>query len=398
MTSPQSPAGRPFRDAELAGVSTVAVEAVETLVASLPQDRLTSDAPKTEMLLGAWVDQNANWRLAHYAIDLLGTLLSDQFGAMRLDPPAGLLTFVTFSMTVLVPDAVALLKPQLEAALAKVVRQAVGANVAAFFTVMPRDELRGVPLTSSGTVSRVAAWVSAADRIAVLTGAGISTESGIPDYRGPDGAWTTNPASMRLVDIDAYLADPQVRVDAWQERMHHAAWTAEPGPGHQALVDLERLGKLRAVITQNIDGLHQAAGSSPKIVMELHGTIRLCRCLECGYETPMQEQLYRVQAGEPDPHCIRCGGLQKSATVAFGQSLDSDLLRRAIVAAGTCQLFLAVGTSLQVMPATRLCDIALGAGARLVIVNAEPTPYDHSAAAVLRGSIGETLPAIVGSA
>lgn len=244
-------------------------------------------------------------------------------------------------------------------------------------------------------VARVAALVAASDRITVLTGAGISTESGIPDYRGPNGVWTTNPASMRLVDINAYLADPQVRRDAWQERLHHAAWTATPGRGHLALVDLERTGKLPALITQNIDGLHQAAGSSPAVVLELHGTIHRCRCLDCGHETPMLEQLARVRAGETDPRCEICGGIQRSATVAFGQPLPPGVLDRAIQAAATCQAFLAVGTSLHVQPAARLCDVAVEAGAHLVIVNAEPTPYDHQATAVLRGRIGEVLPAIV---
>ncbi len=123
----------------------------------------------------------------------------------------------------------------------------------------------------------VAAKLKAANKITVLTGAGISTESGIPDYRGPQGVWTTNPASMRLVDIEVYRSDPQVRRDAWQERLHHAAWTASPSPGHRALVDLERAGKLSALVTQNIDGLHQAAGSTA--VLELHGTIREAKCL-----------------------------------------------------------------------------------------------------------------------
>jgi len=243
----------------------------------------------------------------------------------------------------------------------------------------------------TGDPTTVAAWIAAADRVAVLTGAGISTECGIPDYRGPNGVWTTNPASMRLVDIDAYLADPQVRVEAWQERLHHPAWTAQPGNGHRALVELERGGKLSALITQNIDGLHQLAGSDPSLVLELHGTIHRCRCLACGYETPMQEQLDRVRAGEPDPPCERCGGIQRSATVAFGQSLPAGVLRRAAAAVATSQVFLAVGTSLQVSPANRLCDVAIEAGGRLVIVNAEPTPYDGVASTVVRGRIGEVL-------
>jgi len=233
------------------------------------------------------------------------------------------------------------------------------------------------------------------DRITVLTGAGISTESGIPDYRGPNGVWTKDPAAQRLVDINWYLADPEVRRQAWQERLHHPVWGASPGPGHRALVELERAGELRALITQNIDGLHQAAGSSPSMVLELHGTIHRCRCLDCGYETPMQEQLDRVRSGEADPPCQRCGGIQRSATIAFGQALDPDVLRRAREAAATCRLFLAVGTSLRVQPAARLCALAHEAGAELIIVNGEPTPYDDVAAAVVHGPIGEVLPAVV---
>ena len=232
-------------------------------------------------------------------------------------------------------------------------------------------------------VRLVAALVEAADTITVLTGAGLSTDSGIPDYRGPNGVWTTNPASMRLVDIDAYRADPQVRRDAWQERLHHAAWTATPSPGHRALVDLERSGKLRTIATQNIDGLHQLAGS--QAVLELHGTIRQAKCLECGRRTPMQEQLDRVRAGEADPPCTACGGIQKSATVAFGESLDGAVLREAVEAARTCQLFLAIGTSLTVQPAASLFDFAQGAGASCMIINAEPTIYDQSADAVVHG-------------
>jgi NAD-dependent deacetylase len=161
--------------------------------------------------------------------------------------------------------------------------------------------------------------------IVVLTGAGISTESGIPDYRGPNGLSTRDPSALRMMQIDAYLADPDIRRQALPERMRHPAWTASPNAGHQALVELERAGRLRALITQNIDGLHQAAGSEE--VLELHGTIHRCRCLGCGFETPMQQQLDRVRAGEPDPACERCGGIQRSATIAFGQSLDGAVLR-----------------------------------------------------------------------
>src|SRR3954454_15941291 len=224
-------------------------------------------------------------------------------------------------------------------------------------------------------INDVGDWLREAERITILTGAGISTESGIPDYRGPNGVWTKNPAAARLVDIDAYLSDPEVRREAWLERMNHPAWTAQPSPGHVALVDLERSGRLIALATQNIDGLHGAAGTSGEVLLELHGTILRCRCLSCGFETPMQRQLDRVRAGEPDPSCVLCGGIQRSATVAFGQSLDVAVLNAALSAAQACDLFLAVGSSLTVQPAAQLCGVARRAG-KLVIVNPDPTPYD----------------------
>jgi NAD-dependent deacetylase len=231
--------------------------------------------------------------------------------------------------------------------------------------------------------------------ITVLTGAGISTESGIPDYRGPNGLWTRDPSAMRMMQIDVYVADADVRRRAWLERMHHPAWTAEPNAGHRALVDLERGGGLRSLITQNIDGLHQIAGSTD--VLELHGTIRRCRCLDCGHETPMQQQLDRVRNGDPDPRCERCGGIQRSATVAFGQSLDPAVLAAAFEAAAACDEFWSVGTSLTVHPAAQLAGVAKEHGARLVIVNAQPTPYDDVADDVIRDPIGQALPRLVSS-
>jgi NAD-dependent deacetylase len=243
------------------------------------------------------------------------------------------------------------------------------------------------------SIERVSGYVAAAERIAVLTGAGISTESGIPDFRGPNGVWTTKPESMKLVNIEDYLRDPQVRVRAWQERMRHPAWTAEPNDGHRALAELERRGALLALMTQNIDGLHQAAGSQR--VLELHGTIHQAKCLSCDRRTPMQEQLDRVRAGEPDPACTECGGIQKSATVAFGERLDPLVLETAMVASSACDLFLAIGTSLVVQPASLLAAEAHRRGAHLVIVNQGDTPLDDRADAVLRDPIGQVLPRIV---
>ena len=182
---------------------------------------------------------------------------------------------------------------------------------------------------------------------------------------------------------------------AWQNRRHHPAWDAEPNAVHLALVRLESSGRLRALLTQNIDGLHQRAGSSPARVVELHGTLYWAVCLGCGHRTPMAQVLARVDAGEADPRCLQCGGLQRSATIAFGQSLDPQVLRDAVHAARDCDVFVAACSSLQVYPAAGLCQIAQDAGARLVVANGTPTPYDDTADAVLRGELTETVPALV---
>jgi NAD-dependent deacetylase len=244
-------------------------------------------------------------------------------------------------------------------------------------------------------LARVAEWIVAADRVTVLTGAGISTDSGIPDFRGPQGVWTKDPKAERLSTLGHYMADPEVRVESWKQRLAHPAWTARPGPGHVALAELESKGHLHTLITQNIDGLHQLAGSSPEIVVEIHGTMREVVCMSCGERAPMQRALDRVRAGESDPPCRSCGGILKSATISFGQQLVDGDLRRSQVAAASCDLFLAIGTSLVVYPVAQLPQIALDVGARLVIVNGEPTPYNGMADAIISGRIGECLPAIV---
>lgn len=241
----------------------------------------------------------------------------------------------------------------------------------------------------------VGEWLRDADRVTVLTGAGISTESGIPDFRGPQGVWTKNPGAAAMATIEAYLADPEIRRSAWRNRREHPAWTAEPNAGHAALVELERTGRLRAIITQNIDGLHQKAGSDPALVIEVHGTLLEAECLTCGLRTPMPEVLGRVDRGEADPPCLTCGGIQKSATISFGQALRPEVFRAAELAARECDLFLAVGSSLSVQPAAGLCLEAIERGARLVIINAQRTPYDRLAGAVVRQPIGEILPELV---
>ena len=237
--------------------------------------------------------------------------------------------------------------------------------------------------------------VQAAEAVAVLTGAGISTDSGIPDFRGPNGVWTKNPAAEKSATLQNYLADPEVRKQAWRNRLESPAWTAQPNAGHRALVDLERQDKLHTLITQNIDGLHQAAGSDPDLVVEVHGTIREVGCMNCGERAPMERALDRVRAGEADPECRTCGGILKSATISFGQSLVADDLGRAERAARECDLLLAVGSTLAVYPICDVVPIARRLGASVVIVNAEPTQFDDLADAVVRGSISEVLPEII---
>jgi len=237
--------------------------------------------------------------------------------------------------------------------------------------------------------------VDDAERVVVLTGAGISTDSGIPDFRGPNGIWTKNPRAERAAHIDVYVSDPEVRRAAWRQRLHHPAWDAEPSAGHRALVELERRGKLTSLVTQNIDGLHQRAGTSPDQVIEMHGTMREVACLSCGERAPMERALERVRAGEEDPPCRSCGGLLKSATVSFGQPLAEADLRRAEEAALHCDLMLAVGSTLTVYPVADLPRVAMASGARLVTLNGEATGYDALADAVLRGPIGELLGPLV---
>lgn len=241
------------------------------------------------------------------------------------------------------------------------------------------------------------AFVDGARRIVVLTGAGISTDSGIPDFRGPSGVWTRDPKAERLSNIRYYVSDPEVRKAAWRGRLTHPAWRAQPNEGHRALVTLERLGKLHALITQNIDGLHQRAGNSDSVVVEVHGTLHQVICLDCGWKGPMQETLSRVRAGEEDPPCQTCGGMLKSDTISFGQPLVPEVIDRAMQAAEQADVLLAIGTTLQVFPAAAVVPAAKSAGARIVIINAQPTQFDDVADVVLRGSISGVLRQVCGT-
>jgi NAD-dependent deacetylase len=249
-------------------------------------------------------------------------------------------------------------------------------------------------MSSSSALSIVCEWVAASRRVVVLTGAGISTDSGIPDFRGPQGVWTLNPKAEKMSDIRHYVADPEVRRLSWQSRLAHPAFTAQPNAGHLALAALEKRAKLHALVTQNIDGLHQRAGNSTGAVIEVHGNIHHAICLTCAWKGAMQLVLARVRAGETDPPCQECGGILKSDTISFGQQLVPEVITRAMEVAQETDLLLAVGSSLQVYPIAGAVSLAKAAGARIVIVNAQPTQFDDLADAVLNDAIGEVLPQI----
>jgi len=245
-------------------------------------------------------------------------------------------------------------------------------------------------------VERAKAAVGRAERIVAFTGAGISTDSGIPDFRGPNGLWTKNPAAEKAATLQHYLADPEIRRAAWQNRLATPAWTAEPNGGHRALVALEQQDRLHSVITQNIDGLHQKAGQDPGRVIEVHGTVWFTRCWDCQDRRPMDEALDRVRSGDPDPDCVVCRGILKSDTISFGQALVPEVIDAALRASDECDLLLAVGSTLSVFPAANCVPRAKAGGARIVIVNGSETSMDRYADDLLVGAISEILPDIVG--
>src|SRR5262249_21969227 len=219
------------------------------------------------------------------------------------------------------------------------------------------------------SIKAAAQWVEQSRSIVALTGAGISTESGIPDFRGPQGLWTKNPKAEKMSDIRYYMTDPEVRRLAWQQRLVHPAWQAKPNAGHLALLALEQNGKLHTIVTQNIDGLHQAAGNSPGKVVEVHGSIHQVVCMACGWMGPMPETLKRVSAGEDDRGCRRCGGILKSATISFGQALVPEVIDRAMQAARHADLLLVIGTSLNVYPVANMVPLARSSGSKVIILN-----------------------------
>jgi len=252
-----------------------------------------------------------------------------------------------------------------------------------------------VPMESH--IARARTLVESAERIVVLTGAGISTDSGIPDFRGPSGVWTKDPEAEKLSTYEHYVNDPSVRMRAWEIRRTSPAWTAVPNDGHRSLVDLARSGRLSLLVTQNIDGLHQAAGLNPERIVEIHGNANEHLCISCGARGPMSDAVARVEAGDPDPHCeilvdgTQCGGIIKSATISFGQSLVVEDLERAESAAERCDLLVAIGSTLSVYPAAGVVPIAKDAGAAVIIINGSETALDSLADVIIRGDITEAL-------
>ena len=246
-------------------------------------------------------------------------------------------------------------------------------------------------------IDQVRAWVASAEKVVVLTGAGISTDSGIPDFRGPQGVWTKNPLAEKLSDIRYYVSDPEVRKLAWKTRLDSPVWRARPNAGHLAVVALENRGKLHALITQNTDGLHIMSGIPKEKVIEVHGNMRRAMCLQCDWRDDMQVVAERLRAGEEDPACTVCGGILKSDTISFGQALIPEVIDRAMRVSQECDLMLAIGSTLQVYPVAGAVPLAKRNGARLVILNAQPTPFDDIADLILNTSIGEALPYLCGS-
>ncbi len=251
-------------------------------------------------------------------------------------------------------------------------------------------------MTDPEGLAEVIEMIDEARKIVVLTGAGISTDSGLPDFRGPKGLWTLNPEAEKASNINNYINEPDVRILNWKLRADGQLWAnVAPNDGHRALLPLQERGVLHTLITQNVDELHQMAGIAPERVVEIHGTTRKAGCLDCDHLTTMEAVLERVRGGEDDPKCPDCGGIMKSATISFGQALVAEDLRRAQEAADAADLLIAIGSSLTVNPIASVVPRAVRGGAKLIIVNAEETPFDMIADAVVRGSISEVLPRMI---
>jgi NAD-dependent deacetylase len=252
-----------------------------------------------------------------------------------------------------------------------------------------------------GESATARAMIGGASAVVVLTGAGISTAAGIPDFRGPSGLWTRDPEAEKLSTLSYCLRDEAIRRRSWQGRLSSPLWCARPTAGHLALVTLERSGRLQRIVTQNVDGLHQRAGSNPDLVTEIHGSAYTTVCWTCGARLATSAVLDRVRGGDLDPACqvlqggVVCGGILKTATVSFGQAIEPHDLLQAEHAVLEADVLLAVGSSLTVQPVAGLVPLAARRGTQIMIVNAEPTPYDYLAAILVRAPISEALLEIV---
>lgn len=242
-------------------------------------------------------------------------------------------------------------------------------------------------------IDRAAALICEARRVVVFTGAGVSTESGIPDFRSPGGIWSKfDPDDFT---IQKFLQSRKAREMHWRLLADGGLLKeAEPNPAHHAIAELERIGKLSCVITQNVDNLHQKAGNSPQKVFELHGNMRWVRCLRCNARFPIEEVLKRV-AAEVVPDCTLCRGILKPDAVFFGEALPQAVLNAAVSYSRSCDLFIVIGSTLVVYPAAYMPMYAVESGAKLIIVNLTPTPMDTYASVIIRAKAGEVMPKIV---
>lgn len=241
-------------------------------------------------------------------------------------------------------------------------------------------------------MAKAAALLAQARRVVVLTGAGISTESGIPDFRSPGGLWTRY--DPRKLTFDLFCSREETRRDYWKlaTETYPVLRDAEPNAAHYAIAALQAEGRLLKLVTQNIDGLHQKSGSSAADIIEIHGTSLGAACIGCHLELDREQLHQRLVSGQVDvPYCEACGNPVKPKTVSFGQAMPEQELNLAFEAAASCDLFLVVGSSLTVYPVASLPEVAVRSGAPLVIVNNDETSQDHIADVLLRGSAGESM-------
>lgn len=229
--------------------------------------------------------------------------------------------------------------------------------------------------------------------IAVFTGAGISTSVGIPDFRGPDGVWTKHPEQTSVYDYDLFISDKEAREYSWRWQKESAVWNAQPGPAHQALVDLEKTGKLSVIATQNFDGLHEKAGNSDDVIVNLHGTISTSHCLKCDKSFKTADIMSELD-DVPDPHCD-CGGLIKTDVTYFGEALPSGALEKAADRIAKSDELWVIGSSLEVYPAASLIPFAARQGKKIRIINAQETSMDYLAQELIREPIEHAVPRLV---